>query len=321
MHNAFTFYQDNGTTYLLSINPSEVFFGQDEVDANLSLDGDGLISYQDSSEILGSFIWEAVPVSKTEWYDQIISLSGKTGRLQTNLFEQLVGQKNLLEHSEVIPDDIGTYWQLACSGDLECDGTTIGPDGVRLAYLYSNGSSATGLGCMSTLATDITFSHHNVLSCYVKEEAAPSFGINMYDTTTPYSHQARWEWVDGIPSLTLAATGITDTGVEKIGTDGWYRVWAYVNADSIDKAGRRITLYMYPNVGWSTAADTHGTYITDAQLEYDTDKPTYYVRTEGDVVDEPLNIKFLDYQIEQINTPGLVKHRITMNFKLTGAHL
>jgi len=318
MYHNFKFISSDSSITFFGYNPTSVSFGRKKRSTIEVLDSIQKVHYQDTTTVIGSFLWEAIPTAKNSYYNQILGLAGKSGTLYTSAFPRLVGRKNLIRKSTAFFDT--DTWVLGCDGDLYSDGTTLSPDGISLAHKITTGAAATDEGCIAQSTSDPleTLQEHNVFSVYVKEGDAARFSINIYDNSLSTSHRVWFIWNAGVPELDSLYL-LYEYGIESVG-NGWYRVWCYYNPTT--DIGNDIQVRIYPHSEYSSDGGAQeGTYIWGAQLEFDVDSPTYYVRTEGDAVDEPLTIEFLDYVISQRNTFGLIKHDILLNFKLTGTFI
>jgi len=326
MYHNFTFVE-NGTTHYIQWNPTSVEFGKKERTIFETLDGPPIIHYQDTTEVLGIFIWENVPVYWRSPYTQIENLVGKSGVLRTNMMPQLVGYKNTMPYSHL--GDVlssGQPWGLYCSGTYNSDSSCLGPDGVSLVTLYTTDVASTNPGCYhptTGIAPFNTFHEHTVLSCYVKYGGSLSFGINLHKFDLPSYNHLCYFFFDSPTELRAATSSTaTDFGIDSVpGTDEWFRVWIYVHSPTsksgYDLQDFRFIPYLYPNASWSPL-EIAGTYMTDIQIEHGVTKPTWFARTDGTIISEPLYIEFLDLQTEYQDNPGTVKHTLTLNFKLTG---
>jgi hypothetical protein len=320
MYHNFSFVE-NDNTHLLRWNPTSAYFGKKERVLFQPLDGPPIVHYQDTTEILGSFIWENVPVEKGFQYNQIASLVGKTGYIYTNLMPQLVGAKNLLYNSHLGDVLTGDTWEVGCAGTYHEDSSVLGPDGIRLAYLNKTNSASTNAGCYVPTTPSGPFAEHNVLSCYVKYGGSQRVGINLYQSTSPsLSHNAFFTFSSGGAVLSKYTSSAIDAyGFYKIpNSDGWFRIWLYVGQAGRNIIGNATIPYLYPNYTWS-APTVQGTYMTDIQYEQGRTSPSWFANTTGAPIDEPLQVEFLDMQTDYLAKPGVVKHNLILNFKLIGA--
>jgi len=321
MFHNFTFVE-NDNTHFIRWNPTSIEFGRKERTVFSSLDGPPIVHYQDTTEVLGSFIWENVPVKKRFQYQQLENLVGKSGVIYTNEMPQLVGEKNLLPNSH-LGDLLGTpnFWEVGGSGTYEAGTSVYGPDGVSLATLYTTTAASVAAGNIQPSTESFTFKEHNVLSCYIKYGGSSRIGLNLFKNTgTTHSHTALFNLSSSV--VQRWTNGATEFGYYKLPhTDGWYRLWVYLHAPSSDIGydiqGTSFQPIFYPNVLWASPQEI-GTYITDIQLEHGVTEPTWFARTDGSAINEPLNMEFLDLQTEYQDNPGVVKHTLTLNFKLFG---
>lgn len=317
MFHNFTFVE-NDNTHFIRWNPTSVDFGRKIRTILTPLDGPPIIHYQDTTEVIGSFVWENVPVKKRFQYNQIENLVGKSGVIYTNTMPQLTGYKNLAEYSD--NDDYlnSGYWRQGCNGDCELDSSVLGPDGLSLVYLFTPKSTAPYAGCIRTAGFLSTLVEHNVISCYVKYGGASEIGINLYTGAS----NAVYFTFTGADVLEFSHTSgtVTDYGVVKVpNSDNWFRIWMYVRSDN-SLYGVDFLPYIYPQNDWELT-DIYSTYVTDIQVEQGVNKPTWFAKTTGTPIIEPLSIDFLDMKTDYLDLNGTVKHTLSLNFRLTGAYL
>jgi len=322
MYHNFTFVE-NDTTHFLQWNPTSVEFGKKTRTLFQPLDGPPIMHYQDTTEVIGTLYWDNIPVKWRSPYKQIEDLVGKTGVIYTNLMPQLVGTKNVMYNSHLGDPLNSIDWIVGCLGTFHEDSSVLGPDGIHLAHLYKTDSASTNAGCF--VAGDIpgALAEHNVLSCYIKYGGSPVAGINLYQVTpAPQSRRGYFEFSSGGSVLSKHSSDfIDDYGFYKVpNTDDWFRVWTYVNGGAREIIGGTSTVYLYPNINWSSS-DVVGTYMTDIQYEQGVTKPTWFAQTQEAQINEPLLVEFLDMQTDYLNNPGVVKHRVSLNFKLIGGWL
>jgi hypothetical protein len=166
-------------------------------------------------------------------------------------------RQNLFEYSH---DFTESYWTKTAVNQSVGIESPLGGEG----QLWAGDGTAS---VHSITRAGFTFTDDNVLSVYAKSglDGVRVIYLDMNQTTgTPSVHQATFIATAGGVFSVNSQVYTDDAGVESVG-DGWYRLWAYVDADTRSITSESFTAYV--KVTNDGAGAVYSNYIDGIQLE------------------------------------------------------